>query len=108
MANVESILESIRNKFSNPDVQEKFKDVVKQVQFEFTDVKEQYFISIDRGSAGIVKGSTDKPDVLVSTTSDILEGIMNRKINPVVAYSTRKIKVKGSMEDLLRLQKLML
>ena len=41
------------------------------------------------------------------TDSDLLAGIMDRTVNPIQAYITRKLKVTGKMDDLLRLQKLL-
>ncbi|MGC8558523.1 MAG: SCP2 sterol-binding domain-containing protein [Nitrososphaeria archaeon] len=37
----------------------------------------------------------------------MLANILDKKSNPVTAYVSRKIKVKGEMQDLLKLQKLM-
>jgi putative sterol carrier protein len=41
-------------------------------------------------------------------TSDILAGIMDKKINPTSAFMQRKVQVKGAMEDLMKLQKIMM
>ena len=45
------------------------------------------------------------PDRLlyVTTTSDTLTAILDRNLNPVHAYVTRKIKATGKMDDLLKL-----
>jgi putative sterol carrier protein len=48
-----------------------------------------------------------KPDILVTIKSDIFLGIIDKKLNPVTSYMTGKIKVKGAMGDLLKLQKIM-
>jgi putative sterol carrier protein len=45
---------------------------------------------------------------VVTIATDILTGIMDKKINGTTAYMQRKIQVKGAMEDLMKLQKLML
>jgi putative sterol carrier protein len=77
--------------------------------FDFTDTKEQYLISVQDGKiATLEKSAAPAGDVVVTTSTDTLVGIMNKTTNPVTSYVTRKIKVKGSMEDLLKLQKLML
>ncbi len=108
MVDIFPVLAVVRDRFSNPEIKEKFKDLVKKIQFDFTDTKEQYLLTIENGTATLSKENVNVPDVYVSTTTEILAGIMDKKINPVVAYSTRKIKVKGSMEDLLKLQKLLM
>ncbi len=108
MVDIFPVLVIVRDRFSNPEIKEKFRDVVKKIQFDFSDTKEQYLLTIENGNATLSKESVSAPDVFISTTTEILAGIINKKINPVIAYSTRKIKVKGSMEDLLKLQKLLM
>ncbi|MGC8497739.1 MAG: SCP2 sterol-binding domain-containing protein [Thermoplasmata archaeon] len=108
MVDIFPVLMTVRDRFSNPEIKEKFRDVMKKIQFDFSDTKEQYLLSIENGNAALSKESVNAPDILVSTTTDILAGIIDKKVNPVIAYSTRKIKVKGSMEDLLKLQKLLI
>lgn len=108
MADIYPVLTEIKERFANPEIKEKFKDVVKKVQFDFSDTKEQYLLNIQNGTATLSKETVPNADIMVSTTTDILAGIIAKKVNAVVAYSTRKIKVKGSMEDLLKLQKLLI
>ena len=108
MAETYPLLNQIITKFNDPSTQEKFKDFTKKIMFDFTDTKEQYVLSVQDGkTASLAKGGTENPEVLVTTTSDLFASIMAKTSNPVTAYMTRKIKVKGSMEDLLKLQKLM-
>ena len=40
--------------------------------------------------------------------TEVLAGVMDKKINGMTAYMQRKIQTKGSMEDLMKMQKLML
>jgi len=47
------------------------------------------------------------PDIKVTTSSDTLAGILDRTVNPELAFITRKLKASGTMEDLLKLQKLL-
>lgn len=109
MADVYPLLSRIRDRFSDPAIQESFKGFTKKIIFDFTDTKEQYLISVEDGkTASLEKTTAAGADVIVTTTTDVLAGIMNKTVNPVTSYVTRKLKVKGSMEDLMKLQKLML
>lgn len=109
MADVYPMLSRIKEKFSDSATQESFKGFTKKIMFDFTDTKEQYVISVEDGkNASLEKTSSGNGDVVVTTTTDVLAGIMNKTTNPVTSYVTRKLKVKGSMEDLMKLQKLML
>ena len=109
MADIIPLLDRIKGRFDEPSIQESFKGFTKKIMFDFTDTKEQYLLSVvDGKQASVEKSSPQAADVLVTISTDTLAGIMNRKTNPVTAYMTRKIKVKGSMDDLMKLQKIML
>ncbi len=109
MADVYPLLSMLKEKFNEPSIQETFKGFTKKIMFDFTDTKEQYVISVEDGkTATLDKAAAGNADVVVTTTTDILAGIMNKTVNPVTSYVMRRLKVKGSMEDLMKLQKLML
>jgi putative sterol carrier protein len=109
MADVVPLLDRIKGRFSEPSIQESMKGFTKKVMFDFTDTKEQYVLSVvDGKEASVEKSPAQNADVVVTISTDTLAGIMNRTANPVTAYITRKIKVKGSMDDLMKLQKIML
>jgi putative sterol carrier protein len=109
MADVYPLLSRLRDRFSEPAIQESFKGFTKKILFDFTDTKEQYLISVEDGkTATLEKVAAGAGDVVVTTTTDILSGIINKTVNPVTSYVMRKLKVKGSMEDLMKLQKLMM
>jgi putative sterol carrier protein len=109
MADVLPLLDRIKGRFTEPSIQESFKGFTKKIMFDFTDTKEQYVLSVvDGKEASVEKTAAQSADVVVTISTDTLAGIMNRTTNPVTAYVTRKIKVKGSMEDLMKLQKIML
>ena len=87
---------------------EKFKDFTKKMQFLFTDLNTNYVLDVVNGEAKSLKEETiEKPDIMVTIKSDVFLGILDKKLNPVTSYMTGKIKVKGAMGDLLKLQKIM-
>ena len=79
------------------------------LQLRFTDSGETWVIRYGGGEPA-VSGTepVEKPDVSVIATTDVMAGIMDRKINGTMAYMQRKVQIKGAMDDLLRLQKLIL
>jgi putative sterol carrier protein len=90
-------------------VQAALKGFTKSLQFKFTDTNEDWLIrSVDGKEATLTQETVEKPDIVVTIATDILVGIMDKKINGTTAYMQRKIQVKGAMEDLMKLQKLML
>jgi putative sterol carrier protein len=109
MTDVKPYLQKMVDRFANPGVQAAFKGFNKTLQFKFTDTKEDWLLRpVDGTSATLTQETVEKPDILVTMASDILAGIMDKKINGTTAYMQRKIQVKGAMEDLMKLQKLMM
>ena len=109
MADIKPYLQKMVDRFANPGVQAALKGFTKTLQFKFTDTNEFWLIrAVDGTSATLSLETLEKPDVLVTITTDVLAGIMDKKINGTTAYMQRKIQVKGAMEDLMKLQKIMM
>ncbi len=109
MADIQPYLQKFVEKFDNPDVQAALKGFTKTLQFDFTDTGEKWLVSIEDGSkATLTAEALEKPDMTIKTTTDTMAGIIEKRINPQNAYMQRKIQIKGSMDDLFRLQKLLL
>jgi putative sterol carrier protein len=80
----------------------------KNMQFTFPDLKTSYVIKVNNGMVqSLLEESIPNPDILVTIDSDILIGIMSKKVNPMTAYQTGQLKAKGNLTDLLKLQKLL-
>ena len=108
MADIVPYLERICARFEQPEIKQAFQGFNKTLQFIFTDLQRTFTLSIaGDGSVALAEQTVSQPDVKVTITSDTLAGILDRKVNPINAYITRKIKVTGKMDDLLRLQKLL-
>ncbi len=108
MADVQPYLQRILDRFADPAVQGSMKGFSKSLLFKFTDIGQEWQMRFAGNTATFAQETLDKPDVTVTTTSELLAGIMDRKTNAMAAYMQRKIQVKGAMEDLMKLQKLML
>src|SRR5215472_5106911 len=108
MADIVPYLERIRARFEQPETRSAFQGFTRSIQFIFTDLQRNFALSIAQdGNATLTEESLPQPDITVTTKSDILARILDRTINPELAFVTRKLKVSGSMEDLLKLQKLL-
>jgi putative sterol carrier protein len=109
MTDVKPYFQKMLDRFANPAVQASLKGFTKTLQFKFTDISENWLIkTVDGKEAALTQEVVEKPDILVTMTSDILAGIMDKKINATSAFMQRKIQVKGAMEDLMKLQKIMM
>jgi putative sterol carrier protein len=109
MTDIKPYLQKMVDRFANTGVQAALKGFNKTLQFNFTDTNDNWLIrAVDGTSATLSQETVEKPDILVTIATDILAGIMDKKINGTTAYMQRKIQVKGAMQDLMKLQKLML
>ena len=109
MVDVQPYLQKIVEQFDNPKVQTSLKGFTRTILFRFMDTNEDWLIrTVDGREATLVKDTHTSPDLTVTTTAEVLTGVMDRKINGMAAYMQRKIQIKGSMDDLMKLQKLLL
>ncbi len=109
MVEVQPYLQRIVDRFANPSVQSILKGFTRSLLFRFTDTKEDWVIhTVDGKEATLSKETTPTPDVTITTTTDVLAGVMDHKINGMTAYMQRKIQTKGPMDDLMKMQKLLL
>lgn len=63
------------------------------------------FLLKDAHVDGINDGPVDSPDIMIITDQGTLESLIKREIGPMKAIALRKLKVKASIEDMLRLRK---
>jgi putative sterol carrier protein len=105
---VTGVLTTMKSKLEDPANQQSFQTFTKTMQFTFPDLNTSFLFRIENGAVKeFGESSVEKPDILVTASSDTLVGIVNKKLSPMSAYTTGKIKVKGSMGDLMKLQKIM-
>ena len=65
-------------------------------------------MKIDNGEMkSLSEESIEDPDIHVTIESDVFINILNKKASPMNAYATGKLKAKGTLTDLLNLQKLL-
>jgi len=109
MADIKPYLQKMVDRFANPAVQASLKGFTKTLQFKFPDTNDAWLIkTVDGKEAVLTQEALEKPDILVTISTDILAGIMDKKVNGTTAFMSRKIQVKGAMEDLMKLQKIMM
>ena len=105
----EELLEGIKkmtSKLEDPAYQERFKGYDKTLQFIFEDTN-NYALKITESKCEIIEGEIEEPDMVITTSSDIIIDIMDGELSPTKAFMGGKIKAKGPMKDMLKLQMLM-
>jgi putative sterol carrier protein len=110
MSETETInaISKMLDNFKTEKNQKRFKKFSKTMAFEFTDIVKTYYSEIVEGNPGeIQEGEPEKADIKITSDSNTWIGIMSGEISGMKAYTSKKLKVKGKMSDLLKLQKLM-
>ncbi len=87
-----------------PEVATEFKGYNKIFQLSFPDIKFDVQMVFNDGTAKLVEGKVANPDMSMTTKSDLFMGIALGEINPMEAFMEGKIKPKGDMADLEKLQ----
>lgn len=83
---------------NNPD---KLKSINGVFQFKITGAGEWV---VDCKDAKVYEGTTDSADTTLEVTDEDFEAILSKKLNPMMAFSMRKLKVTGNLPLSLKLQ----
>ena len=111
MPTKEELLDSLTkmiSKMEDPKNKERFANFNRTLQFHFTDdVEATCHIVFASGTATLKDGTADSPELEITTTTEAIMGLMDGTLSPTRAFMTGKVKAKGAMKDLLKLQVLM-
>ncbi|MFW9998588.1 MAG: SCP2 sterol-binding domain-containing protein [Candidatus Hodarchaeota archaeon] len=105
----EELVEGIKkmvSKLEDPAYQERFADFNKILQFNFTDTNNYYLVFKD-AKCEIKEGEIEDPDITITTQSEVIIDIMDGELSPTKAFMGGKLKAKGPMKDMLKMQMLM-
>jgi alkyl sulfatase BDS1-like metallo-beta-lactamase superfamily hydrolase len=107
-AKILEMLNQLGARFEDPKVQRRFRNYNKTLQFIFPDIDARFFLKIgDSELLEISEGDVDA-EMQVTMDSPVFFAIMDKTESPMAAYSAGKLKTKGEVPDLLKLQKLLL
>ena len=77
----------------------------RRVMLDLKDGTSYNFVLKDAHVDGVNDGPIDSPDITIIADRSTLEALFKREIGPMKAIALQKLKVKASIEDLLRLRK---
>ena len=73
------------------------------VHFTATDTGDVFSVTIDKGEiTDVQEGAAGTPDLVISATSEDLTDMFWGDLNPAAKYLTGEIAVKGSADDVMR------
>ncbi len=101
-------LKKVKKKIDEDEkVKKDFEEFDGIFQLEITD-GESYHIAIKNSVVGeLVQGKVDDPRLTVTSDTETMKALMRGEMGAMKAFALRKIKVKGSFEDIIRLRKFM-
>lgn len=101
-------LQSIVERYNTDKVKKAFKGWHNTLMISFPDISKSHLFKID-GDEGLEfsEGVDDEAAVQVKMDTTIFVKMMTKQINPVKAYSSGNLEVKGEMKNMLKLRKLM-
>ena len=105
---IENTLNHIIKKLDDSKLKSIFANYTKNMQFTFPDLNTSYVIIVKNGKVeSLTENKIETPDIHITIKSGIFLDIINKKITPIKAYTTGKLKAKGKFSDILKLQKLL-
>ncbi|MFX0031385.1 MAG: SCP2 sterol-binding domain-containing protein [Candidatus Hodarchaeota archaeon] len=100
-------LDDQRKKYTHKDVARHFKGWNKTLQYYFTDIDEYYVIElVDGNPKPVVKEKLENPDIMYSMSTETFLALNRGEITGFKAYQRGKLKIKATMGEILKLQKL--
>ncbi|HHD15774.1 MAG TPA: hypothetical protein ENK47_03615 [Euryarchaeota archaeon] len=100
-----SMSKEVNRKIENdPKVRDLAAERDRIIVLHFTD-ENDYILEVKDGKLMEPRqGTVEEPTLLVVTDTATMNKILNKKLNPLMAYAMKKIKVKGPMEEVLLLK----
>lgn len=90
----------------DPELKEKVMPITKTLNIDLGD--EKYSLRMEKAEILDFKPELiENPDITVTTTPEYLQQLIDGTLRPMKAYVTRKVQVKGKIEDLLHLRKVL-
>lgn len=107
---VEQLLEEAIDRFNtrakeDPELMKELQGVNKIVQVEIEGGDWYNFTLKDGAVDGPHKGEIANPDIRIIASAETLTKLWTKELRVMKAIVTKQLKVKGSMEDLLRLRR---
>lgn len=107
MADFKAILGNLGKKIEAADPA-KMKGVTATYQFDLSgDNGGVFHVNVDDGSATVVEGEHDSPNITISMAADDFDSMLEGKLNATSAFMAGKLKVKGDMSLAMKLQSLL-
>jgi len=90
---------------TDPKLRKEMEGVRRIVEVEVSDGDTYNFVLENAHVSGLQKGKIQNPDIRVIASSETFDLLWKRELRPMKALALKKLQVKASLEDMLRLRK---
>jgi putative sterol carrier protein len=89
----------------DPKLAREMQGIRRTVQIDVTDGESYNFLLDNARVSGLQKGRLENPDIRVIASTETFTQLKNGELRPMKALALKKLQVKASLEDMLRLRK---
>jgi putative sterol carrier protein len=90
---------------SDPKLAKELAGVRRLVEIDVTDGESYNFVLENAHVGDLMIGKIEKPDILVIGNKEVFFQMKSGELGPMKALALKKIQVKATLEDMLRLRK---
>ncbi len=103
---LKEITKTVNSKIEvDPDAKELMEAKDRMIVLVFTDIDKSYVLSVKGGRMEEpYEGTIESPTLTVTTDKDTMTALIEKKLNPLMAYAMRKIKVEGPIDEVMVLK----
>lgn len=103
-AQIQSFVDKINNKLKDEAVKSEVKDIKKSLCIDLGE--EKYSMRLENAEVLDYKAEgIDGADITLIATPENMEKLLNGDLKPMRAYLTKKVVIKGKIDDLMFLKK---
>jgi len=90
---------------SDEKLQRELDGIERTVLIDLKDGSKFHFQVKDKQIGPLAEGPVEAPDVTILSDAATLTALLKKEMGPMKAYATQKLKIKASLDDVLRLRK---
>ncbi|PSR21294.1 MAG: sterol carrier protein [Sulfobacillus acidophilus] len=87
----------------NDRLQAMNRDWTRRIQLDPDDTHLPHYIISDSGQLSVGAGAVDNPDLLITSSEEILTAVFSGQMTPTEPYNAGDLMVKGRQDDVMRL-----
>ena len=112
LVNIEETLRTLIARFNSKASEDEklrteLEGMTRKIEVEMRDGESYNFVLENTQLINFSKGRIDEPDIRIISDTKSFEALINREMGPMKALVTGKVRIEASLEDKLRLRKIL-